>query len=93
MRGWISRFLLGILTLTALTLSPAACAQEQQPKKLTPDELKALLEKNPKLFFLDVREPKEIEMLGTMRGYVNIPLSQLEKRVSEIPKERLVVTA
>ncbi|HUJ24317.1 MAG TPA: rhodanese-like domain-containing protein [Bryobacteraceae bacterium] len=61
-------------------------------KQLSADELKKLLEKN-NVFFLDVREPKELEDLGTIKGYVNVPLSQLEKRLSEIPKDKLIVTA
>lgn len=60
-------------------------------KELTADELKGMLEKKVKLFYLDVREPKELEELGTIDGYVNIPLSQLEKRVNEIPKDVLIV--
>jgi rhodanese-related sulfurtransferase len=63
-------------------------------KQFTADELKQYLEKNgKKVFFLDVREPKEIQELGSIKGYVNIPLSQVESRLSEIPKDRTVVTA
>jgi rhodanese-related sulfurtransferase len=40
-----------------------------------------------------VREPKELAELGTIKGYVNIPLGQLESRLSEIPKDKLIVTA
>jgi len=40
-----------------------------------------------------VREPKELTELGTIKGYVNIPLGQLESRLSEIPKDKLIVTA
>jgi len=46
-----------------------------------------------KVYFLDVREPKELTELGTIKGYVNIPLGQLEGRLSEIPKDKLIVTA
>jgi hypothetical protein len=46
-----------------------------------------------KIFFLDVREPKEIEELGSYEGYVNIPMSQLEARLSELPKDRPILTA
>jgi hypothetical protein len=49
--------------------------------------------KNPKIFFLDVREPKEIEEMGSYEGYVNIPMSQLEGRLGEIPKDRPILTA
>lgn len=57
-----------------------------------PDELKTLLEKK-EIFFLDVREPKELEETGTIKGYTNIPIGQLESRYQEVPKDRLIVTA
>ena len=85
----LRRPLLAIAIATFVGLA----AQDKQVHQLSAAELKTLLKKNPRLFFLDVREPKEIEQLGTIRGYVNIPVSQLEKRYSEIPKEALVVTA
>lgn len=63
------------------------------PKELTPEELSKLLEKRENLFFLDVREPAEIAQLGSIKGYVNIPIAQLEGRLGEIPREKLIVTA
>lgn len=63
-----------------------------KPKELSSDEVEKYLEKG-NVFFLDVREPQEIEMLGSIKGYVNIPLSQLQSRLSEIPKNKLVITA
>jgi hypothetical protein len=73
--------------------------KEKQEKSETPkvqqistDELEKLLERKENLFLLDVREPKEIEELGTVEGYVNIPLGQLESRLSEVPKNKLIVT-
>ena len=42
---------------------------------------------------LDVRDPREIAELGTLEGYVNIPLPQLEQRLGEIPKSKAIVTA
>jgi len=67
-------------------------AQTSKTKQLSADELKALLDKKD-VFFLDVREPKELQELGTIKGYVNIPLGQLESRLSEIPKDKLIITA
>ena len=55
-------------------------------------ELQALLDAG-KVFFLDVREPKELEELGTLEGYVNIPLGQVEKRLAEIPRDKAIITA
>ena len=63
-----------------------------QTKDLTPEELAKLLEQKDKVFFLDVRSPDEIEKLGSVKGYVNIPLDQLEGRLKEVPKDKLIVT-
>ena len=60
---------------------------------MSADDLKKLADSKKKFFFLDVREPKELVEFGTMKGYVNIPIGQLEKRTSEIPKDAVVVTA
>lgn len=71
-----------------------ACAQQQQapaPKTIDAEELSRLLEEK-KVYFIDVREPEEIKQLGSIAGYVNIPLGQLESRLKEIPKGKLIVT-
>jgi len=81
--------------LTSLSAAGTLLGQKQpheEEKSLSADELKELLEKK-KIFFLDVREPKELTELGTIKGYVNIPLGQLEGRLPEIPKDTLIVTA
>jgi rhodanese-related sulfurtransferase len=59
---------------------------------MTTEELEKHLQDKKKIFLLDVREPKEIEELGSVEGYVNIPLGELEKRMSEIPKDKLIIT-
>lgn len=64
------------------------------PRKITDaNELEDLLKKESNTFFLDVRDPKEIEELGTLKGYVNIPLPELEKRMGEVPKDKTIITA
>jgi hypothetical protein len=74
--------------------SPSSGQAPAKPKapKMASDDVMALLEKG-EVFFLDVREPKELEELGTFEGYVNIPLGQLEKRLSEVPKDKAIITA
>jgi predicted sulfurtransferase len=89
-------FLLPVLAM-AQSGSPAtgqATAPAAQPEapKMASDDVLALLEKG-EVFFLDVREPKELEELGTFEGYVNIPLGQIEKRLAEIPKDKAIITA
>lgn len=77
--------------LVALLFVPTLAMAQQAPK-MTSDEVMALLEKG-QVFFLDVREPKELQDLGTLEGYVNIPLGQIEKRLHEIPKDKAIITA
>jgi hypothetical protein len=82
------------LMAAAQSNPPASAQPPAQPKapKMASDDVLALVEKG-EVFFLDVREPKELEELGTFEGYVNIPLGQIEKRLSEIPKDKAIITA
>lgn len=82
-----------LLPVLAMAQTPAP-AQSTTPKapKMASDDVMALLEKGA-VFFLDVREPKELEELGTLEGYVNIPLGQIESRLNEIPKDKAIITA
>ena len=87
-------FLTGFALLASMTCMVALAQTEKvTPKKLTPEELKQMIETKQKFFFLDVREPKELEEVGTIKGYVNIPLGQLEARINEIPKNVSIVSA
>jgi rhodanese-related sulfurtransferase len=82
--------------LAALCLTGLLVAQDAKPgpKHVTADELKELLEKEKGKFqFLDVREPAEIEAMGSIKGYRNIPVGQLEARLSELTKDKPVITA
>lgn len=60
--------------------------------RVKPDDIDALLA-DGKVVLLDVREPWELEENGTREGYINIPLSQLEKRLAELPKDKAILTA
>lgn len=81
-----------MFALPALTAARSLAA-ESPAKNLSTEELEKLLEKRENLFFLDVREPDEIKQLGSIEGYVNIPLGQLESRLKEVPKDKLIITA
>jgi rhodanese-related sulfurtransferase len=86
-----------VRTLLALVLGVcgSGCAsgeQAQQVKQLSPEEVKNCQIQRPRCVLLDVREPRELTEVGAIDGYLNIPLSQLEQRLSEIPKDKTVVT-
>ena len=63
-----------------------------EDKRVKAEEIDTLMASG-KVVFLDVREPKEIEELGSYEGYVNIPVTELEKRLGELPKDKLILTA
>jgi hypothetical protein len=84
---------LGLVSCAGLKQEASGGAAPSQPKALTPEEVSAYLENPEKLYFLDVREAEEIRELGAIAGYVNIPIGQLEARLGEIPKDKLIITA
>jgi hypothetical protein len=84
--------LLPHLVMAQQNASPAQPAAQPKAAKMASDDVLALLEKG-EVFFLDVREPRELAELGTFEGYVNIPLGQIEKRLNEIPKDKAIITA
>jgi hypothetical protein len=86
-----------LLPCLAAAQTPSGGGQAPAPAppkapKMASDDVLALVEKG-EVFFLDVREPKELEEFGTFEGYVNIPVGQLEKRLAEVPKDKAIITA
>jgi hypothetical protein len=101
--------LIAVATLPATVVAqspsppPAAAQAEPRPKlsevkpmgedkRVKAEDIDSVMQ-DGKVFFLDVREPKEIEEGGGYEGYVNIPMSQLESRLGELPKDRPILTA
>ncbi len=74
------------LALLALAIGGFLRAADPPPK-LSPEQIRQAIESGEKVMLLDVREPKELAELGTLKGYINIPLGQIEQRLAEIPKE------
>jgi rhodanese-related sulfurtransferase len=83
---WTRRWLLSLTALAGM-----ANAQDAKTKQLSTEEAEKALQ-GENVFLLDVREPNELEEFGTIKGYVNIPLGQLESRLKEIPKDKVIVT-
>jgi rhodanese-related sulfurtransferase len=60
------------------------------PGDVTSREAKTLIEKDRTVFVLDVRTPQETSQ-GRVPGAVLMPVNEVERRVSEIPKNRPVI--
>jgi rhodanese-related sulfurtransferase len=59
-------------------------------KNILSREAKSLMEKNEKIYLLDVRTPQEYSQ-GRLAGSVLIPIGEFERRIGEVPKNRTIV--
>jgi len=57
---------------------------------ITPKQLKDMMDSNPDLFVLDVREPHEIAICA-IEGTTKIPLGEVASRYAEVPQDQPVV--
>jgi len=57
---------------------------------ITPLALKTMMDANPELFVLDVREPHEIDICA-ITGTHKIPLGQIAQRYAEVPVDQPVI--
>jgi rhodanese-related sulfurtransferase len=72
-------------------MAPSA-ASKPDPRRISAEELKRMLAARKQVFLLDVRQPKELEEEGAIKGAINIPLGTLADRLSRVPKGRPVVS-
>ncbi len=78
------RFIIfGIILSAAIFVG---CAQTANENAITVDQLREMMRDDSNLVLLDVRNPYELEdkSLGHIDGVLNIPLPELEKRLSEL---------
>lgn len=84
------------LALVALACGLVACGGGSDTATKAPrveaGEIDSVLA-DADVIFLDVREPDELEELGTIEGYINIPVDQLAERLDELPKDKPILTA
>lgn len=62
------------------------------PAEMDVEEVAARLEAGEDIFLLDVRNPDELVEHGMIAGSVNIPVGELEARMSEVPEGKTIVT-
>lgn len=80
-----------VCAVLAAGLVVARQTESKTQKKLAPEEIVNLLKAPGNVTFIDVREPNEIAVTGTLKGALTIPVGQLEGRLSEVPKGKPVV--
>lgn len=62
------------------------------PVEMDVETVAARLEKGDDIYLLDVRNPDELEEYGMIKGAVNIPVGELQARLSEVPHGKEIVT-
>jgi rhodanese-related sulfurtransferase len=75
-------------------LAVAVAFAQQAPskaKRLTVAEFDNLLSHPDQVLLLDVRRPDEITSNGGFGVYLSIQAADLEKHLSEIPKDRMII--
>jgi rhodanese-related sulfurtransferase len=63
-----------------------------ESRRVQPADIDAMIAKGD-VVVLDVREPNELAETGTVKGAIHIPLGQLESRLGELPKDKVILTA
>jgi rhodanese-related sulfurtransferase len=90
-----------LLSTAAMAQAPATPAGETtdthhapatKAKQLTNDELDAYLAHPDQVLLLDVRRPDEVSTIGGFPVYLSIQAKDLKNHLSEIPKDRPIIT-
>jgi molybdopterin/thiamine biosynthesis adenylyltransferase/rhodanese-related sulfurtransferase len=75
-------------TITELRDPPELCSAEALAtvRRLGPRDLRALLDARENMLLIDVREPREFAT-AHLEGAKNIPVSDLQRRIAEVPAD------
>jgi rhodanese-related sulfurtransferase len=82
----MKKMVLTVLLIWTLAMPALAMAFQE----ITSAEAKSLLGKGGSVFLLDVRTPEEYRQ-GHLQGAVLIPISEIEKRVGDVPPNKKIV--
>jgi hypothetical protein len=67
-----------------------AALTQSSSKQISTEEPEKFLGEKDATYFLDGPEPGEVAHLGSVKVYVHFPVGQLESRLKEIPKNKLI---
>ena len=86
----MKKIILFLMLLGATSFAQTAPATAA--KVLTRAEFDLLLKNPEKLLVIDVRRPDEVSTIGGFPVYLSIQISDLEKSLAWIPRDRTIVT-
>ena len=87
-----------LFAVTLMAQEPTIRRPENLPEPVSQDQRIEVSEIDSTLadsnvVLLDVREAWELEEHGTREGYIHIPLFELEDRLDELPRDKMILTA
>ncbi len=88
MRAAVMALVAGVALLW-VAAAPAGDAEVPE-RYMKVDDVKALLDRQEPLTFVDVRPRDQYDLLR-IRGALSLPLAELHRRIAEVSRERLVV--
>ena len=96
-------FSIGVIVISLFAVSlmaqePTIRRPENLPEPVNQDQRIDVAEidntlADSNVVLLDVREAWELEKYGTRDGYIHIPLFELEDRLDELPRDKMILTA
>ena len=96
-------FSIGVVVISLFAVSlmaqePTIRRPENLPEPVSQDQRIEVSEidntlADSNVVLLDVREAWELEKYGTRDGYIHIPLFELEDRLDELPRDKMILTA
>ena len=84
--GFIAAF--AVLAMAGVASAQQAAPSPAEPPRIMPAEVKELAAKG-KVLIVDVRDKASYDMEHA-EGAISIPLSDLEKRLAELPKDKQI---
>jgi len=87
-----------LFAVTLMAQEPTIRRPENLPEPVPQDQRIEVSEidntlADSNVVLLDVREAWELEKYGTREGYIHIPLFELEDRLDELPRDKMILTA
>ena len=87
-----------LFVVTLMAQEPTIRRPENLPEPVSQDQRIEVSEidntlADSNVVLLDVREGWELEKYGTRDGYIHIPLFELEDRLDELPRDKMILTA
>lgn len=93
MRRLVLGAFLGVFSFVGCSSEAISTVVAPSIETISADELKQLADSGEDFVLLDVRGLEEIQRNGTLPGFLNIPVTEVGKRIGEVPKDKPIIAA